>query len=50
MLLVAHLSPAQRLAAGLHPPPSVSKPFAAVQAAWRFYANANVTLPQLASP
>ena len=28
----------------------VSKPFAAVQAAWRFYANSNVTLPQLAGP
>jgi hypothetical protein len=50
MLLVAHLSPAQRLAAGLHPPPSVSEPFAAVQAAWRFYANPNVTMPQLAGP
>jgi hypothetical protein len=50
LLLVAHLSPAQRLAAGLHPPPSVSKPFAAVQAAWRFFANDKVTLPQLAGP
>ena len=50
MLLVAHLSPAQYLAAGLHPPPSVAKPFAAVQAAWRFYANPDVTLPQLAKP
>jgi Transposase DDE domain len=50
MLLVAQLTPAQRLAAGLHPPPSVSKPFAAVQAAWRFYANENVTLDQLAGP
>jgi hypothetical protein len=50
MLLVAHLSPAQYLAAGLHPPLSVAKPFAAVQAAWRFYANADVTLPQLAKP
>jgi hypothetical protein len=50
MLLVAHLSPAQYLAAGLHPPPSVTKPFAAVQAAWRFYANSDVTLPKLAKP
>jgi hypothetical protein len=50
MLLVAHLNPAQRLAAGLHPPPSISKPFAAIQGAWRFYANENVTLPQLAEP
>jgi hypothetical protein len=50
MLLVAHLTPAQRLAAGLHPPPSIYKPFAAIQAAWRFYANENVTLDQLAQP
>jgi hypothetical protein len=50
MLLVAHLSPAQYLAAGLHPPPSVTTQFAAVQAAWRFYANADVTLPQLVKP
>jgi hypothetical protein len=47
---VAHLSPNQRLAAGLHPPPSLAKPFAAVQAAWRFYANPHVQLPQLAQP
>ena len=47
---MAHLTPAQRLAAGLHPPPSISKPFAAVQAAWRFYANPHVRLPQLAGP
>ena len=49
-LVVAHLSPTQRLAAGLHPPPSLAKPFAATQAAWRFYANPRLTLPQLAGP
>jgi len=49
-LVVAHLSHAQRLAAGLHPPPSIGRPFAAVQAAWRFYSNERITLPQLAGP
>jgi hypothetical protein len=47
---VAHLTPTQRLAAGLHAPPSVAKPFAATQAAWRFYVNPHVRLPQLARP
>ncbi len=47
---MAHLSDSQRLAAGLHPPPSQARPFAAVQAAWRFYANPRVRLPQLATP
>ena len=49
-LVVAHLSYAHRLAAGLHPPPSLAHPFAAVQAAWRFYSNDRITLPQLAAP
>ncbi len=49
-LVMAHLSHAQRVAAGLHPPPSVSRPFAAVQAAWRFYLNNRLSLPQLAGP
>jgi hypothetical protein len=47
---VAHLSHAHRLAAGLHPPPSLAQPFAAVQAAWRFYSNDRIALPQLAAP
>lgn len=47
---MAHLSPAQRVAAGLHVPVSVNRPFAAVQAAWRFYSNERVTLPQLGEP
>jgi hypothetical protein len=49
-LMAAHLSDAQRLAAGLHPLPTEADPFAAVQAAWRFYANPRVGLPQLAGP
>jgi hypothetical protein len=49
-LVVAHLSHAHRLAAGLHPPPSMARPFAAVQAAWRFYSNPRITLAQLAGP
>ncbi len=49
-LVVAHLTPTQRLAAGLHPPPSIAKPFASTQAAWRFYTNPRLTLPQLAQP
>jgi len=47
---VANLSPSQRLAAGLHPPPSVHQSFAAVQAAWRFYANDRITLDRLIMP
>jgi hypothetical protein len=51
---VAHLSPAQRVAAGLHasapPPASAASPLAATQAAWRFYANSRVTLDRLAEP
>lgn len=47
---MAHLSESQRVAAGLHPPPADSGPFAAVQAAWRFYANERIALPQLAGP
>lgn len=49
-LVVSQLRPADRLAAGLHDPGTGAGPFAAVQAAWRFYANGSVTLPQLAGP
>jgi hypothetical protein len=49
-LVVSHLSPAHRVAAGLHADPSLKKPFSATQAAWRFYGNPAVTLPQLAGP
>ena len=50
LLVVSHLSPADRLAAGLRIPPALSKPFAATQAAWRFYANSDVSLPILVRP
>jgi hypothetical protein len=49
-LVVSHLSPSQRLAAGLHSQPDLTQPFAATQAAWRFYANPAVSLAQLAGP
>jgi hypothetical protein len=49
-LVVSHLSPAQRVAAGLRVPADVNRPFAAARAAWRFYSNPAVTLPQLAAP
>jgi hypothetical protein len=47
---VAHLSVADRLAAGLRPPASLNRQFAAVQAAWRFYGNERVSLPDLSQP
>jgi hypothetical protein len=50
LLVVSHLSPADRLAAGLRVPPALSQPFAATQAAWRFYANTRVRLPMLVGP
>jgi hypothetical protein len=49
-MVVGHLSPSQRVAAGLSVPPDLRQSFAAAQAAWRFYANPSVTLPQLAAP
>ena len=45
-----HLSPTQSVAAGLRALPRTNKPFAATQAAWRFYQNERVTLPILAAP
>lgn len=47
---MAHLTPAHRVAAGLHVPPSVNRPFAVVQAAWRFFSNERLALSQLADP
>jgi hypothetical protein len=47
---MSHLSPLHHVAAGLRALPEVSQPFAATQAAWRFYANAQVSLPRLAAP
>lgn len=49
-LVQEHLSPAQALAAGLRALPGTAQAFASTQAAWRFYANDRVTLPQLAHP
>lgn len=49
-LIEEHLSPAQRLAAGLRALPGTAKAFASTQGAWRFYQNPRVTLPQLAKP
>ena len=45
-----HLSPVQAIAAGLRALPGTAQAFASTQAAWRFYANPRVTLPQLAQP
>jgi hypothetical protein len=48
---VAHLSDSQRVAAGLREPSAgAASPFAATQAAWRFFANARVGLDALAGP
>ena len=49
-LVQQHLSTAQNLAAGLRQLPTLGASWAAAQAAWRFYANPRVTLPQLAAP
>jgi len=48
--VLSHLSAAQSVAAGLRCPPGPADPFAATQAAWRFYANPHVALPQLIGP
>jgi len=48
--VVSHLPPAQRVAAGLRVPPTLTQSFAAAQAAWRFYANPRVSLPQMVTP
>ena len=49
-LFVAHLSTADKLAAGFRAAPAVTVGFAATQAAWRFFNNDAVTLPVLAEP
>jgi hypothetical protein len=49
-LIVSQLSSAQRLAAGVHAPPTLAKGFATTQAAWRFYGNERVSLAELCSP
>jgi hypothetical protein len=47
---VSQLSSAQRLAAGVHAPPTLAQGFATTQAAWRFYSNPQMTLPVLCAP
>ena len=44
------MSESERMACGVHPPPDGGSPFAAVQAAWRFFSNPRIDLPQLAQP
>lgn len=49
-LVAEHLSPADRLAAGLRSLPGTGSAMASTQAAWRFYHNASITLRQIFSP
>lgn len=49
-LVKEHLSATQTIAAGLRALPRGTTAFASVQAAWRFYANENVTLEALVEP
>ncbi|MDB6034082.1 MAG: transposase, family, partial [Verrucomicrobiales bacterium] len=49
-LVQQHLHPAQKVAAGMKCLPGVSSTFASTQAAWRFYQNPAVLLPDLAKP
>jgi hypothetical protein len=49
-LFLAHLSTAEKLAAGFHANPAVTSSFAATQGAWRFFNNPAVTLAALAVP
>lgn len=49
-LLLEHLAPAHAVAAGLRALQTTSSAFASTQAAWRFYRNDRVELPDLAEP
>lgn len=49
-LVTEHLSPAQKLAAGLRAMPNTAQAFASTQAAWRFYNNPRINLPTLMQP
>lgn len=49
-LVKQHLANNDEVAAGLRALPETSGSFAAAQAAWRFYTNPRVSLPQLAQP
>lgn len=46
----AHSSSAAQTAAGLRNSRAAGSAFAATQAAWRFFSNSRITLPQLAAP
>ena len=49
-LVQEHLQISQSVAAGLNALPGTATSFASTPAAWRFYRNANVSLPALAQP
>ncbi len=49
-LVTEQMNPTQTAAAGLRALPGGGMAFASTQAAWRFYANPAVSLPQLAEP
>jgi hypothetical protein len=49
-LVNEHLQPREPHATGSRALPSVNQAFASTQAAWRFYANPRVSLPELAAP
>ena len=49
-LVDSHLNVMQAVAAGIKAMPRVGTAFAATQAAWRFFRNPKVTLPELAEP
>jgi hypothetical protein len=49
-LVQEHVAPLQAVAAGLRAVPSLARPFASAQAAWRFWLNPRVSLQSLAQP
>ncbi len=49
-LVKEHLHTGETVAAGLRALPGTQQAFASTQAAWRFYANPRVSLPQLGAP
>ncbi|MGK2942624.1 MAG: transposase [Immundisolibacter sp.] len=49
-LVQEHMQISQSVAAGLNALPGTATSFASTQAAWRFYRNANVSLPALVQP
>jgi hypothetical protein len=50
ILVEEHMHTNQSVATGANPLPSSASSFASTMAAWRFYRNPSVTLPQLAQP